>query len=176
MGEAEIKFLKVKCNKLIEKALQLEKEIEKRDAQIGQLMEKKKLLEAQILSEPEEKGQGGEEEIFSEKILSLPQERQEPDGNESPAAAKDSLSISNIQIYKMIQSLSMQMEDRREEIVVRKISTGGKALELLADGVGKIFKLIALCALMGLVSLAATVLLNGELRNTLMEFFRGCFG
>ena len=92
MGEAEIKFLKLKCNKLIEKALQLEKEIEKRDVQIGQLMEKKKLLEAQILSEPEEKGQGGEEEIFSEKILSLPQVRQGAAESESLAAlANDSI-------------------------------------------------------------------------------------
>lgn len=176
MGEAEIKFLKLKCNKLIEKALQLEKEIKKRDVQIGQLMEKKKLLEAQILCEPEEKGQGGEEEIFSEKILPLPQVRQEAAENESLVALANTPSISTVQIYKMIQSLSMRMEDRREEIVVRKISTGGKILELLTDGVGKILKLIALCALMGLVSLAATVLLNGELRNTLMEFFRGCFG
>ncbi|MBD5480848.1 MAG: hypothetical protein HDR14_16470 [Lachnospiraceae bacterium] len=176
MGEAEIKLLKVKCNKLIEKALQLEKEIEKKDVQIGQLMEKKKLLEAQICWEPEEKGQSGEVEIFPEEILSLPQVRQEAAENESLAALENSPSISNVQIYKMIQSLSMRMEDRREEIVVRKISTGGKILELLADGVGKIFKLIALCALMGLVSLAATVLLNGELRSVLIEFFRGCFG
>lgn len=176
MGEAEIKFLKLKCNKLIEKALQLEKEIEKRDVQIGQLMEKKKLLEAQILSEPEEKGQGGEEEIFSEKILSLPQVRQEAAESESLAALANSTSISNVQIYKMIQSLSMQMEDRREEIVVRKISTGGKILELLADGVGKIFKLIALVALMGLVSLAATVLLNGDLRNVVISFLGECLG
>lgn len=176
MGEAEIKLLKVKCNKLIEKALQLEKEIEKKDVQIGQLMEKKKLLEAQICWKPEEKGQSGEEEIFPEEILSLPQVRQEAAENESLAALENSPSISNVQIYKMIQSLSMRMEDRREEIVVRKISTGGKILELLADGVGKIFKLIALCALMGLVSLAATVLLNGELRSVLIEFFRGCFG
>ncbi len=176
MGEAEIKFLKLKCNKLIEKALQLEKEIEKRDVQIGQLMEKKKLLEAQILSEPEEKGQGGEEEIFSEKILSLPQVRQGAAESESLAALANSTSISNVQIYKMIQSLSMQMEDRREEIVVRKISTGGKILELLADGVGKIFKLIALVALMGLVSLAATVLLNGDLRNVVINFLGECLG
>ena len=176
MGEAEIKFLKLKCNKLIEKALQLEKEIEKRDVQIGQLMQKKKLLEAQILSEPEEKGQGGEEEIFSEKILSLPQVRQGAAESESLAALANSTSISNVQIYKMIQSLSMQMEDRREEIVVRKISTGGKILELLADGVGKIFKLIALVALMGLVSLAATVLLNGDLRNVVINFLGECLG
>ena len=176
MGEAEIKFLKLKCNKLIEKALQLEKEIEKRDVQIGQLMENKKLLEAQILSEPEEKGQGGEEEIFSEKILSLPQVRQGAAESESLAALANSTSISNVQIYKMIQSLSMQMEDRREEIVVRKISTGGKILELLADGVGKIFKLIALVALMGLVSLAATVLLNGDLRNVVINFLGECLG
>lgn len=126
MGEAEIKFLKLKCNKLIEKALQLEKEIEKRDVQIGQLMEKKKLLEAQILSEPEEKGQGGEEEIFSEKILSLPQVRQGAAESESLAALANSTSISNVQIYKMIQSLSMQMEDRREEIVVRKFQPAEK--------------------------------------------------
>ena len=176
MGEAEIKFLKLKCNKLIEKALQLEKEIEKRDVQIGQLMEKKKLLEAQILSEPEEKGQGGEEEIFSEKILSLPQVRQGAAESESLAALANSTSISNVQIYKMIQSLSMQMEDRREELVVRTISTGGKILELLADGVGKIFKLIALVALMGLVSLAATVLLNGDLRNVVINFLGECLG
>lgn len=176
MGEAEIKFLKLKCNKLIEKALQLEKEIEKKDVQIGQLMEKKKLLEAQILCEPEEKGQGGEEEILSEKILPLPQMRQEAAENESLATLANTPSISTVQIYKMIQSLSMQMEDRREEIVVRKISTGGKILELLVDGVGKIFKLIALVALMGLVSLAATVLLNGDLRSVVMNFLGECFG
>lgn len=178
MGEADIKYLKVKCNKLIDKALQLEKEITKKDALIKQLQKKKKLLEKRINEDLEKKKQEKENEEFEQENLSVLQEEEtKPNAEISVHDVGQNFDVTYSKIFEMIQSISTQMDNRpREEIVIRKVSTGGKILELLADGAGKLFKLIIIGGLIGLVSLAATILLNGELRNMVIDFVKSCIG
>lgn len=188
MGETEIAYLKAKCNKLIDRAEQLSSEKQKIDQEIDVLLKRKdeielKLKEQEIIGEPEPtvpgESIGRKDELM---VIPIPDgnrydpDPEDADGEVVPAGEKE-LGISYNQVFDMIRTLSAQMaEAPREEIVIRRLSTGGKLLELLADGIGKVFRFIGLGILMILVSLAVTVLLNEPMRNTLIEFIRNCVG
>lgn len=188
MGETEIAYLKAKCNMLIDKAEQLNSKKQNLDQEIDALLKRKdeielKLKEQETVGKPEPSIPGeGIERKDELMVIPVPDvNRFDPDpedaGVESAPAGENELAISYNQVFDMIRALSAQMaEAPREEIVIRQLSTGGKLLELLADGIGKIFRFIGLGILMILVSLAVTVLLNEQMRSTLIEFIRSCVG
>ncbi len=198
MGETEKKFLKKKCNMLIDRALQLEKEIEERDKKILQLQEKKKTLlekKSEIPSEAHAPEQVQESsQIFqhdipdeSEQFVLVPLSSESTDSEASTDSEKSQYKnlamqdrgelITSQRIFEMIQTLSTQIDTRpREEIVIRNLSGSAKFMEILSDITGKIFKFLIFTVIMALLSLAATVLLNSNLRNTIFEFIKSCIG
>lgn len=166
----DIRILKAKCNKLIEKALFLKAEIEKKDLEINELEEQKKSLEvakpekSKVIPESEKIIQQDVE--MSEVVMELPQvieERKFPQ-------------ISQQQILDMIYTMQNQEKNPPEEIVVRHLSAKAKIIETITDMIAKILKFLVLAAIMILLSLAATVLLNGELRNMVIGFIERCIG
>lgn len=166
----DIRILKAKCNKLIEKALFLKAEIEKKDLEINELEEQKKSLEvakpekSKVITESEKIIQQDVE--MSEVVMELPQvieERKFPQ-------------ISQQQILDMIYTMQNQEKNPPEEIVVRHLSAKAKIIETITDMIAKILKFLVLAAIMILLSLAATVLLNGELRNMVIGFIERCIG
>lgn len=170
MEAEDIRILKAKCNKLIEKALVLKAEIEKKDLEIKELEEQKKSLEvakpenSKVIPESEKNIQQDVE--TSEVAMELPQiieERKFPQ-------------ISQQQILDMIYTMQNQEKNPPEEIVIRHLSAKAKIIETITDMIAKILKFLVLAAIMILLSLAATVLLNGELRNMVIGFIERCIG
>ncbi len=168
----EIKYLKAKCNKLIDKALQLEEKNVKKDLEISKLQEEKKAIELRIKQKREKE----DVENIEQKIIFSQEESEE---REDSKAIKNqdndthNFQISYSKMFEMIQTLSNQIDNRPvEEIVVRNVSTGAKVLEVLYDIFNIFIKLIGIGIAIFLLSLAATILLNGELRNTLFEFIK----
>ena len=162
--------MKAKCNKLIEKALFLKEEIERKDLEIKELERQKKSLEmakpenSKVIPESEKIIQQDVE--MSEEVMNLPQvieERKFPQ-------------ISQQQILDMIYTMQNQEKNPPEEIVVRHLSAKAKIIETITDMIAKILKFLVLAAIMILLSLAATVLLNGELRNMVIGFIERCIG
>lgn len=170
MEAEDIRILKAKCNKLIEKALFLKQEIEKKDLEINELEEQKKSLE---MAKPEKLNDIPENEkimeqdvVMSDTTMELPQvieQRKYPQ-------------ISQQQILDMIYTMQIQDKKPPEEIVVRHLSAKAKIIETFTDMIARILKFLVLAGIMILLSLAATVLLNGELRNTVIEFIERCIG
>ena len=197
MQEADIRFLKQKCNMLIEKALQLEQEKKNNELKICRLKEEKKVLEEKLRKQkntspektkiqvtPQINLMSEHKNDLSEAILKEDLSEQPRQNFEVAVRTSDNMvtvrereSVSQETILAMIQRLSTQLDNQpREEIVIRHISTGGKILELASDAIGKIAKILILGGIMALLSLAATVLLNQNLRNMLIEFVRNCIG
>lgn len=170
MEAEDIRILKAKCNKLIEKARFLKEEIERKDLEIKELERQKKSLEmakpenSKVIPESEKIIQQDVE--TSEEVMNLPQvieERKFPQ-------------ISQQQILDMIYTMQNQEKNPPEEIVVRHLSAKAKIIETITDMIAKILKFLVLAAIMILLSLAATVLLNGELRNMVIGFIERCIG
>lgn len=199
MQDADIRFLKRKCNLLIEKALQLEQEKKNNELKICRLKEEKRTLEAALKKASPERisfsdmtqqdvepirQTSVEESQYDPPEAAAEEENREqlkqrfevavsPPGNLS----RERETVSPETILTMIQSLSAQLDNQpREEIVIRRLSAGGKLLELAADILGKIVKGLVLGGIMLLLSLAATVLLNQDLRNMFLTFIRSCIG
>lgn len=84
--------------------------------------------------------------------------------------------ISQQQILDMIYTMQNQEKNPPEEIVVRHLSAKAKIIETITDMIAKILRFLALAVVMILLSLAATVLLNGELRNMVIGFIERCIG
>lgn len=184
MGEADIRFLKTKCNKLIDKALQLEQELHDKDSIIKQLQENKKALENSIQEQKEKVLQEKQLKEYQNIQQSVPENITNFELKEEKTISEDIVNedapnymVTYEKVFEMIQAITTQMDNRpMEEIIVRKITFGGKILELITDGIGKILKFILLGGLMILLSLAVTVLLNEDLRNTLITFVKNCVG
>ena len=170
MEAEDIRILKAKCNKLIEKALFLKEEVERKDLEIKELERQKKSLEmakpenSKVIPESEKIIQQDVE--TSEEVMNLPQvieERKFPQ-------------ISQQQILDMIYTMQNQEKNPPEQTVVRHLTAKAKIIETLTDMTARILKFLVLAGIMILLSLAATVLLNGELRNTVIEFIERCIG
>lgn len=63
------------------------------------------------------------------------------------------------------EKISKKIGVGKEKIVVKKVSAGGKALEIITDIFVKGIYIITMLIIMLLVSLAVTILLNADLRN-----------
>lgn len=138
----------------------------------------------EFLTEPDEDPE--------EELQPLPEGLQEElpeweqDQSEEPEALEDEASMEGLpdsavmpvimsqkELLELVLSIRQHTEPRPvEEIIVRNVSAGAKILEILQDAAGKIGRLFIFGLLMLLVSLAATVLINADLRNTLLEFLK----
>lgn len=182
LGEADLKFLKAKCNALIDEALRLQEENRRKEEKIRQLGEKKKYLESRIHAEIPAPKEDREETKILNPIpnqypipVSEPAAEQYQGEHELISQNLINFTVSNEKIFEMIQSLNAVMDSRpREEFVIRNVSTGAKIIELFQDICGKLVKLLLLGMGMLVLSLVATILLNGELRNMIFEFIRSC--
>lgn len=160
MGEADIKYLKSKCNKLIEKALQMENEIQEKDLMIKQLAEQKSMIEQQTSLETVEAKEILPFENISDFI--------NPDDNFEDKYKKilEMIKESNFKLQKKIEAHPDDKEKKRD---VKK-SYLKRVREQIAEGIRRIYRGAALVILMLLVSLAITVFVNAGLRNALIEF------
>lgn len=183
--DENIRYLKAKCNALIDRAMLLEKQSRQLDQDIGELMARKADIEQREVVpqlQPEkslERRQEPEENCLVPVIKTqiFPPDTADTEEDQDDARPGVESMIPYERMYDMIKMLSTQMETTpREEIVIRQLSTGGKVLELIADVIGKLFRGVGIMALMLLVSLAVTVLLNSSMRQTLIDFIRNCIG
>lgn len=175
--DENVGYLKAKCNALIDRAMLLEKQSCQLDQDIRDLMARKSEIEQrEVVARTQPENREPEENCLVPviKTPAFP-----PDIEEDPSDAQSGIEsmIPYDRMYDMIKMLSTQMETTpREEIVIRQLSTGGKVLELIADVIGKLFRGAGIVILMLLVSLAVTVLLNGSMRQTLIDFMQNCIG
>lgn len=189
-----IKFLKQKCNLLIDKALEIEQAIEAQKNIVNHLQEQKRVLEERLKKNPK---QPDMQEFGVSDTLMLPakvnaQNETVQTANYQDAAPTDVAAyergevsipyseydlISPEKVLTMIQTLSMQLDNQpREEIVVRNLSTGAKAIEAFEGVIGKLVRVVLILGGMALVSLALTVIANQDLRNAVLELFKNSVG
>lgn len=160
MGEAN--YLKAKCNALIDKALQNKKELEEINVQIQRLEEEKASIMARL-----------------ENAMPKAEQGTESSTNKMGEAENEKLSQEQFvssynQILQKLNELSERVEvpEQREE--VRKISVKEKAKQLVRDYVARLIKLLGMLVAMGMLSLIATILLDPNLRNMLIELLKEC--
>lgn len=71
------------------------------------------------------------------------------------------------------ETISQNIGINREKIVVKKVSTVARTLEMAQETVFKVVRVAVCAVVMLLASLGATVLLNAELRKVVMETLLG---
>lgn len=169
MATEDIRILKAKCNKLIEKALCLKEEIERKNLEIEKLEEQKRALEMAASEIPPNNQNVRHIEEEKEEILETGEENMN-----LPVVVEESKvsRFTQQQILEMIYQV--QNQEPRDEIVVRNLTTKAKIIEVVTDTVSSIFKFLLMAVIMILLSIAATVLLNEELRNTILAFIERC--
>ena len=157
-GVGETNYLKAKCNALIDKALQKKKELEEINMEIQVLEEEK----ASILARLENAVRGAESGIH-----------QEGESGDTRVSQEQFVSSCN-QILQKLNELSERVDvpEQREE--VRKISVKEKAKQLARDYVARLIKFLGMLVVMGMLSLLATILLDPNLRNMLIELLKEC--
>lgn len=69
----------------------------------------------------------------------------------------------------------LQEELKTEEIVIKRISAGGKFLELLSEWLYRFFRFIFVLLITVLVSVGVTVIVNSSLRNAVIEILKKSF-
>lgn len=69
----------------------------------------------------------------------------------------------------------LQEELKTEEIVIKRISAGGKLLELLSEWLYRFFRFIFVLLITVLVSVGVTVIVNSSLRNAVIEILKKSF-
>ncbi len=77
----------------------------------------------------------------------------------------------NIEKERLYRNLNL---DKNKNTIVfeNKTSTGVKILNFLADSIGKIIKLLIILAVLLLLTIGATVLINPELRDNLLKILQ----
>lgn len=73
------------------------------------------------------------------------------------------------------KNISTTLGVAEEKVVVKKISTFSKVLEILEEIFIKVLKALFYVLLMGLASIGATTLINGQLRDIFMELLQTTF-
>lgn len=76
----------------------------------------------------------------------------------------------NIEKEKLYKNLNLD-KDKNTIVFEKKTSTGIKVLNFIADSITKIIKLLILLVVLVLLTIGATVLINPELRDNLLEMF-----
>lgn len=160
MGEAN--YLKAKCNALIDKALQKKKELEEINMEIQVLEEEKASILARLENAVPETGQAAQAGMI-----------QMGEARDEKMSQEQFISSYN-QILQKLNELSERVDvpEQREE--VRKISVKEKAKQLARDYVARIIKFLGMLVAMGILSLLATILLDPNLRNMLIELLKEC--
>lgn len=73
------------------------------------------------------------------------------------------------------KDIGVQLGVDADKVVIKKVSTFSKILELLEEVVFKILKIIFYAIICILSSIGVTVLINSELRNVFFELIRNTF-
>ena len=160
MGETD--YLKAKCNALIDKALQKKKELEDIDLQIQRLEEEKDYILARLEIAVPEAEQG--EETSTSEVGEAEDEKM----------SQEQFADSCNQILQKLNELSEKVDVPRPREEVRKISMREKVKQLARDYVVRIGRFLGMLALMGILSMLATILLDSNLRNMLIELLKEC--
>lgn len=74
----------------------------------------------------------------------------------------------NIEKEKLYKNLNLD-KDKNTIVFEKKTSTGIKVLNFIADSITNIIKLLILLVVLVLLTIGATVLINPELRDNLLE-------
>ena len=159
MGEA--KYLKEKCNALIDEALQKKKELEEIDLEIQNLQSIKDSLIARLEQEPE-------------KNTDEPRVTPDDDENVQNLSQEQFAAFQNQMLQKMNELGEKIQIPQHEPERIRKLSVKEKAREIAIDIMHRVGKLLLMLLLMGIFSLATTILLNDDLRNKLIELLKEC--
>lgn len=171
MGEAEISKLKAKCNALIDEALQKKKELEELDSKIEQLQETKKSMEERLENEICQVEQESQNE-------GMESERTEEESELQKIESQEKFSENYNQILQMLQEISQTQtrsvqEDAR---TVRKVSSKEKIRTTIRSILSKAGKVFVMLFFTAVLSLAATIAINENLRNMFVDILRACFG
>lgn len=163
MGETD--YLKAKCNALIDEALQKKKELEEIDLEIQRLQSIKDSLIARLEQEFEN---DMEEQIHLEMIT--------PDNNENVQnLSQEQFAAFQTQMLQKMNELGEKIQiPQQEPERIRKVSVKEKTREIAIDIIHRAGKLLLMVLLMGIFSLATTILLNDDLRNMLIELLKEC--
>ena len=73
------------------------------------------------------------------------------------------------------ETLAEQVGRSADSIVIQKVSTGGKIIEKVLDIAYLAGKIFITITIIGLISLAVTVLINHDLRNTVVTQLMSSF-
>lgn len=73
------------------------------------------------------------------------------------------------------KDISTKLGVDEEKVVVKKVSTFSKIVEILTEILFKIFKLLLYIVVCILASIGLTVLINGELRNMFFDILKSTF-
>lgn len=76
---------------------------------------------------------------------------------------------------KELEKISEELEVPEEKIVVAKISTGSRILELLGAGLKTALRILGILAVFILASIGLTVLCNSYLRTTFFDAIAATF-
>lgn len=160
MGETE--YLKAKCNALIDKALQNKKELEEIEQVIKKLEEEKESILMRLEKAESGKAQGENTEgKIAEKF----------DENH---LYHEQFTVSFNQILQKMNELSAKIDTSGIQKEVIKLSPKEKTRQLLQDYMMRLGKFLCMLAVMGVLSLLATILLDTSLRNMLIELLKEC--
>lgn len=117
-------------------------------------------------------GAGEQADVQSEDVAGEGIGEGDMEDNMTEAVLPANYLISQNELLELIKSISRREQDLAETIVVRNVSAGAKMLEIFHDVTGKFFKVLVMGILMLMLSLAATVLINADLRDLIFEFIR----
>lgn len=119
MGEIEAQYLKIKCNRLIDRALSLEKELQEKELQLSRLRETKRELERELAengiadAEPQP---GAPEAVREEYVRSRGKEipeQKEPERQTQKAVEEENRQdkkLSGQKLFEMLQNLSTHIQ------------------------------------------------------------------
>ena len=77
----------------------------------------------------------------------------------------------NIEKERLYKNLNLD-KDKNTIVFENKTSTGIKVLNFIADSIGKIIKFLMILVVLVLLTIGATVLINPELRDSLLEILK----
>lgn len=74
-----------------------------------------------------------------------------------------------------IRVISEKLEITQDKVVIKKVSSFAKIIEILADSFFVFLKIVFYLVIMALVSFALTILINQQLRETVFATFKAYF-
>jgi len=164
----EIKILKAKCNELITRLQQKQEELKQLNLEIAQLEEQKCSIEENLTQFEEDTTM---DHIGLNKIGA----DEKPDKEET--RTQEAVVQNFNQMMETMQTLSKQLENSpAPEKVVRRKSSKERMLDGIKNVGRKVGKFLLMVAGTVILSLAATILFNENLRDMMWEILKECVG